>query len=165
MARKHEKFSYNYGWKTAPETWSFYWNNKLIQLDNNTRSQVALLMLSGKETEAEAILKRLLRKQEKEEGYICIGFFAENGKDYYFTQDLKCKRNDLQDKLLAFKRWKNYIESMNGCLSTHTVTSGYFTPNGRMTEGKEEAPNNKIDLKKPCIIRLVKPMKAKVFQY
>lgn len=65
MARKHEKFSYNYGWRTAPEQWNFYWNNKLIQLDHNTRSEVALLMLSGKETEAEAILKRLLRKQEK----------------------------------------------------------------------------------------------------
>ena len=65
MARKHDKFSYSYGWRTAPEQWSFYWNGKLIQLDSDTRSQVALLMLSGKETEAEAILKRLLRKQEK----------------------------------------------------------------------------------------------------
>lgn len=48
MARNHDKFSYNYGWRTAPEQWSFYWNNKLIQLDYSTHSEVALLMISGK---------------------------------------------------------------------------------------------------------------------
>ena len=164
MARKHEKFTYSYGWKLAPEQWYFGWNGKPIQLDASTRSQVAMLMISGKETEAEAILKRLLRKQEKEDSYICIGFYTEDGKDYYFTQDLKCRRDNLQDKLYAFKEWKRYIEAREGCLSTHTVTTGYLAPDGKMTEGKEEAPHNRIDLKKPCIIRLVKPMEAKVFQ-
>lgn len=103
MARKHDKFSYNYGWRTAPEQWNFYWNNKLIRLDHNTRSGVALLMLSGKETEAEAILKRLLRKQEKEDRYICIGFFCVNSNQYYFTQALKCSRNDMQGKFFPIK--------------------------------------------------------------
>ena len=90
MARKHDKFTYSYGWRMAPEQWNFYWNNKPIHLDNNTRSTVACLMLSGKETEAEAILKRELRKQEKEESYICIGFFGKNSRQFYFTQQLRC---------------------------------------------------------------------------
>ena len=165
MARKHERFTYSYGWKTAPEQWHFGWNGKPIQLDASTRSQVAMLMIAGKETEAEAILKRLLRKQEKEDSFVCIGFYTEDGKDYYFTQDLKCRRDNLQDKLYAFKEWKRYIEARDCSLSTHTVTTGYLAPDGRMTEGKEEIPQNRIDLKKPCIIRLVKPMEAKVFQY
>ena len=109
MARKHDKFSYNYGWSTAPEQWSFYWNNKLIQLDYSTHSEVALLMISGKKTEAEAMLKRLLRKQEKEDSYICIGFFGVNSNQYYFTQTLKCSRNDMQGKLYSYKEWKHYI--------------------------------------------------------
>lgn len=165
MARKHDKFSYSYMWRLAPEQWNFYWNNKLIQLDNNTRSQVACLMLEGKETEAEAILKRLLRKQEKEDSYICIGFYGVDNSQYYFTQQLKCRRNNLQEKLYSYKEWKRYIQSKDCDLSTHTVTSGYLTPDGKMTEGKTEETHNKIDLKKPCIIKLVKPLESRVFQF
>lgn len=165
MSRKHDKFSYNYGWKTAPEQWNFYWNDKLINLDSDIRSQVACLMLSGKETEAEAILKRLLRKQEKEESYICIGFSGVKSDQYYFTQQLKCRRNNLQGKLYAYKEWKHYIQSKDCDLSTHIVTSGYLTPDGKMTEGKTEETHNMVDLKRPVIIRLIKAKESRVFQF
>lgn len=164
MARKHDKFSYSYGWKTAPEQWSFYWNGKLIQLDSDTRSQVALLMLSGKEADADAILKRLLRKQEKEDSDICIGFYAENSNQYYFTLQLKCSKNDMQGKLYSYKEWKHYIQSKNCYLSTHEVTSGYFIPNGKEPKEKKEA-QDKIDLNRPVIIRLVKAKQDKIFQF
>ncbi len=155
MARKHDKFSYSYGWKTAPEQWSFYWNGKLIQLDSGTRSEVALLMLSGKETEAEAILKRLLRKREKEGSDICIGFYAENSNRYYFTLQLKCGRNDMQGKLYSYKEWKHYIQSKNCYLSTYEVTRGCFIPNGKKLKEKKET-QDKIDLNRAVIIRLLK---------
>lgn len=165
MARKHEKFSYSFGWRTAPEQWHFGWNEKSIQLDNSIRSQLAMLMIQGEETKAEDILKRILRKQEKEESYVCIGFYSENGKEYYFTQDLKCRSDDLQDKLLAYKEWKRYIKERNCDLTTHTVTSGCLMQDGKMSEGKEEAVYNRIDLSKPCTIKLVKPMRERVFQF
>lgn len=165
MARKHDKFTYSYGWRMAPEQWNFYWNNKLIHLDNDTRSTVACLMLSGKETEAEAILKRELRKQEKEDSYICIGFYGVNSTQYYFTQQLKCRKNDFKGKLYSYKEWKRYIESKDCDLSTYTLTSGYLTPNGKMTERKTEETHNKIDLNRPCIIKLVKQMESRVFQF
>lgn len=165
MARKHEKFSYNYGWRTAPEQWSFFWNNKLIQIDDDTRSTIVCLMLAGKETEAEAILKRMLRKQEKEESYICIGFFGKNSRIFYFTRQLKCKRNNLQGKLYAYKEWKRYIQSKDGYLSTYTVTSGYLTPDGKMVKGKMEERHNKVDLDRPVIIRLVNAKEDMVFQF
>lgn len=164
MARKHDKFSYNYGCRTAPEQWNFYWNNKLIQMDYSTHSEVALLMLSGKETEAETILKRLLRKQEKEDSDICIGFYGENSNRYYFTLQLKCSRNDMQGKLYSYKEWKHYIQSEDCNLPTYEVTSGYFIPNGKRTKGKEET-HNKIDLNRPVIIRLIKAKQDKVFQF
>ena len=126
MARKHDKFTYSYGWRMAPEQWNFYWNNKPIHLDNNTRLTVACLMLSGKETEAEVILKRELRKQEKEESYICIGFFGKNSRQFYFTQQLRCRRNNLQEKLYSYKEWKHYIEMRDCDLALSTVTSGHI---------------------------------------
>lgn len=165
MARKHEKFTYSYGWRTAPEQWRFQWYGKQIQLDVDTRSQVAMLMLEGRETEAEAILKRLLRKQEKAESYICIGFYTEDGKEYYFTQTLQCRMDDFRYKIYAFKEWKRYIKERDCLLSAYQVTTGYLMSNGKMTEGKEEKQQSKIDLKKPCTIRLVKPIEERVFQF
>ena len=122
-------------------------------------------MLSGKEAEAEAILKRLLRKQEKEENYICISFYRANSTQYYFTQQLRCISNHLQEKLYAYKEWKRYIKSKNCVLSTHTVTSGYLMPDGKMTEEKTEEIHNKIDLKRPVTIRLIKAKEDKIFQF
>lgn len=165
MARKHENFTYSYGWRTAPEQWYFGWNGKPIQLDYETRSQVAQLMLAGRETEAEAILKRLLRKQEKEESYICIGFFGVDSSQYYFAQQLRCRRNDLQEKLNSYKEWKRYIQARDCVLSTCAVTSGYMLPNGKMTNGTEEDSKDRVDLSRPLIIRLVKSAEDKVFQF
>ena len=66
MARKHENFNYNYGWKTAPEQWSFYYNGKYIPLEHETRNRLACMCLSGKVKEAEDELKRLLYQKVKE---------------------------------------------------------------------------------------------------
>jgi hypothetical protein len=165
MARKHDKFTYSYGWRTAPEQWNFFWNDKLIRLNNDTRSTVASLMLSGKKTEAEAILKRELRKQEKEESYICIGFFGKNSKQFYFTQQLRCRRDNLKEKLYAYKEWKHYIEMRGSDLALSTVTSGYMQADGKMSDGKAEKSKNIVDLNRPCIIKLVKPMEKRVFQF
>lgn len=162
VARKHERFSYSYGWRTAPEQWRFALNGKQIQLDSNTRSQLAQLILQGNEIEAEAILKRLLRKQEKEESMICIGFFAENSNTYYFTQDLKCRRNDLQNKLFAYKKWKQYILDNDCYLSAYTLTSGHIIP-GETCKKYENQILEKIDLSRPIIIRLVKEPCDKMF--
>lgn len=165
MSRKHENFKYSYGWKTAPEQWRFYWNGNPIQLDNETRSTVAQLMLAGKEDEAEAILKRLLRKQEKETSFICIGFLTKNGNRYYFTQDLKCRRDNLEDKLNAYKKLKRYIEDNNGRLLTaHKVTSGYLSPDGKMVKENEMDSQEEIDLTRPIIVRLIKTPEMKIFQ-
>ena len=47
MARKHENFSYNYGWKTAPEQWNFFFNEKRIDMDTDTRNNLACLCIYG----------------------------------------------------------------------------------------------------------------------
>lgn len=155
MSRKHEIFNYDYGIKLAPEQWSFYLNNKAIRLDNNTRSTLARLCIAGKVKEAEDVLKRLLRKEEKKvNDYICIGFFVKNSRRYYFSQDLKCHRNDLQSKLYAYKEWKRYIQKRNNTLQAATVTSGYITPDG-ISKGIKEDNGDLIDITRGCIIKLM----------
>ena len=163
MARKHEKFSCSYGWRTAPEQWRFYWNGKPINLETSIQSNVACLMLAGKEIEAEAILKRLLRKQEKEPEYICIGFWDKAKKRYYFTQQLKCRSDDFQAKLYAYKEWKGYIKERNCTLSTITITSGYLMSDGKMSNETQVNRNEEIDIKNPVIIHLIGS--DKVFQF
>lgn len=65
MARRHEKFSYTYGWRTAPESYQFYLNGKLINLGCNTRNKLGYMCACGDIKKAEKELKRLLRKEEK----------------------------------------------------------------------------------------------------
>lgn len=159
MARKHEEFTYS-GYKYSPESFRFYMNGKYINLDAQSAHDIACMVISGRKKEAEDTLKRILRNAEKETNdYICIGFYGVNSDTYYFTQDLKCNKNNLQDKLHAYKEWKRYIKSKNCDLSTHTVTSGLLTPDGKMTKEREENVLDKVDLSRPCIIRLVNPKK------
>lgn len=70
----------------------------------------------------------------------------------------------MQGKLFSYKEWKHYIQSKDCNLPTYEVTSGYFIPNGKMP-GKKEEVNNKIDLNRPVIIRLIRAEQDKVFQF
>jgi hypothetical protein len=113
--RKHDNFTYNYGWRTAPEQWSFYHNGKLIELDSDIRNSLACLCLSGKTREAENELKRIIRKQQKTSNkYVTIGFYGvEHTKEYYFTKQLLARKDNLSDMLRIYKDWKEYILNLN----------------------------------------------------
>lgn len=153
MARKHENFSYDYGWKSAPEQWSFYYNKKYIPLNRDTRNRLACMCLSGKVKEAEDELKRLLRKEEKKPSdLVTFGFYGKNSKDFYFTKQLIAHRSDLPEKLRIYKEWKRYIiENCNGRLQPFTVTTGYFTPYGTEKAIEEDA-GIEIDTKRRGIV-------------
>ena len=137
---------------------------KRIRLDSDTRNSVVAHMIKGEEEKAETILKRLLRKQEREESYICIGFVGEDENKYYFTKQLKCKRNDLQGKLYAYKQFKNFLLKNNNEVLTPIIKSGYLTPFGQESV-KEKEYKEKVNITKPCIVKLVKPMNEKIFQF
>lgn len=157
MARKHEKFSYNYGWKTAPEQWNFFYNGKRINLDDNTRDTLACMCISGKVKETEDILKRMLRKEEKQDRVqkYCIAFFEVNSDRFYYTQNLAYDKNDLQDALRCYKEWKQYILSKGCELETEFKTiSGYITPDG-YSNGKDITEHHLIDLTRCHTVKLV----------
>ena len=157
MARKHENFSYNYGWKTAPEQWNFFFNEKRIDLDTDTKNNLACLCISGKIKEAEDMLKRMLRKEEKQDRVQkhCIAFFEVDSDRFYYTQDLAYDKNDLQDALRCYKEWKQYILAKGCELETEFKTvSGYVTPCG-YSRGKDITEHHLIDLTRCHTIKLI----------
>lgn len=162
MRKEYARFTYS-GYRYSPESFKFYCNNKPINLDHQTTSNLACMVISGRKQDAESELKHLLRRQEKQaEDYICFGFY-DRDDNYYFTKDLKCRRNSLQDKLYAYKQWKHYIQSNNNRLYQATVTSGYLTPYG-MVEKEVVESYADIDINKPVIIRLVTPEERRMFK-
>ena len=158
MARKHDKLFKYGGYRYAPEQWGFSYNGKQINLDTDTKTTLAMLVISGKRKEAEDELKRLLRKEEKQiNDFVTFGFFGKNSNKYYFTSQLSAHRNNLAEKLRIYKEWKRYIiEDKNGKLQPFVVTSGYFTPYGT-EEKREEDTSIVIDFKRHgCTIRFIK---------
>lgn len=165
MSRKHENFTYNYGWRTAPEQWNFYLNGKRIRLDHETRNKLACMCLLGKAKEAEDELKRLLRKEEKQKhDFVTFGFYGKNSKDFYFTKQLKAHRTDQVEKLRIYKEWKRYIvDDCNERLQPFKVTTGHITPYGN-AKATEEDTSVLIDTdKRGIVIKFVENSKNKMF--
>ena len=109
------------------------------------------------EVEAEDILKRMLRKEEKQDRVQkhCIAFFEVDSDRFYYTQDLAYDKNDLQDALRCYKKWKQYILSKGCELETEFKTvSGYVTPCG-YSRGKDITEHHLIDLTRCCTVKLV----------
>lgn len=150
--RKHDKFTYSYGWRTAPEQWNFYHNEKLIKLDNDIRNSLACLCISGKVTEAENELKRIIRKsQTKSSKFATIGFYdTERKTEYYFTKQLLARKDNLQDMLRVYKEWKSYILNM-GC-QLPAYTEGKLDGNYNTIE-KQTVYNN-VDITRGLIINV-----------
>ena len=91
--RKHDNFSYTYGWRTAPEQWNFYHNDKLIELDNDVRNSLACMCIAGDITEAENELKRIIRKRQTQIKTDCIiAFYGKDSSEYYYSKNLKANR-------------------------------------------------------------------------
>lgn len=155
MARKHENFAYNHGWRTAPEQYNFFLNRKLIHLDSDTRNSLACLVIYGNKKEAEDKLKRMLRAEEKKiNNFVTIGFFYKGeDKRYVYTKDLIARRTDQQDMLRIYKAFKTYCEKLNCEVSTHTVTSGFVTPYG-MEKVETHETKELVDTSKPCLIKI-----------
>ena len=114
------------------------------------------MCLSGKETEAEAELKRVLRKEEKSPRVVgkCICFFKKGSGTYYYTLQLMYKPDDLQDGLRCYKEWKRYIQSKDCMLET-----GYVITEGVLLDGKETVQRtvtSKVDLTRCRSIKVVR---------
>lgn len=150
--RKHDKFTYSYGWRTAPEQWNFYHNEKLIKLDNDTRNSLACLCISGKVSEAENELKRIIRKrQTKNNKYATIGFYdVERKTEYYFTKQLLARKDNLQDMVRIYKEWKSYILNMNCQLPAYT--EGKL--DGKYNTIEKQTVYNNVDITRGLIINV-----------
>lgn len=158
MSRKHENFSYNYGWRTATEQWRFFLNGKYIHLDMETQSSLACMCLAGKEKEAEDELKRILRKDEKKPRVVgkCICFFKKDSDEFYYTQQLRYNPNDIQDALRCYKEWKRYIKDKDCILETgYELSEGEFNPFGE-NKTKSKTVTSVVDITRCRSINIVR---------
>lgn len=166
MSRKHEQFSYVYGLRYAPEQWSFYWNNKKVHLEHDTKTSLALLVIQGKAKEAEDILKRLLRKEEKEVCHsISYGFYGlDRREEYFFTRQLACSSNSgLLERLCVYKAWKQYLKERDAKVSSYCFSEYALEP-GKALEKEEKERMERVDLLRPCTVRL-ESSKQRAFLY
>lgn len=165
MARKHEKFSFTHGWQTAPESYQFYLNGELINLDCNTRNKLGYMCACGDIKKAEAELKRLLRKEEKRSGICgkCVAFYVLNEKKYVYSQNFLYNPYNRDEALLMYKGLKHYIEGNgNKIASSVRTTSGFVTPFG-VTKGEDMTEEYDIDLSRRFLITITRNPKDVMF--
>ena len=157
MSRKHDNLFNYYGYRYAPEQWRFFYNDKPIRLDEETKSRLAIMYISGGKKKVEDELKRILRKEEKRiNDLVTFGFYAKNSKDYYLRRNLTAHRENIKEKLCAYKQLKKYITERNNRINIFVVTTGYITPDG-VEARREEDKEIIIDMDKPgCVIRCIK---------
>lgn len=165
MARKYERFSYTHGWKTAPESYKFYLNGELINLDYNTRNKLGYMCACGDIKKAEKELKRLLRKEEKRSGICgkCVAFYVLNEQKYIYSESFLYNPYNRDEAMLMYKQWKQYIkENDNKISSSVRITSGFVTPYG-VTKVEDKAEEYTIDLSRGCLITIIRNPKNVMF--
>lgn len=159
MSRKHENFSYYYGIKCAPEQWKFYYNGTLIPLECEKTSTLAQLCIAGRKREAEDMLKRMLRAEEKRGSIAgkCIAFFKKGSdEEYYFTQQLMYNPNNIQSALYSYKEWKRYIKKQDCQLTVgYELTTGEFVPGGE-NKGVRKQVRETVDLSRLHSVTIVR---------
>lgn len=167
MARKHEKFSFTYGWKTAPESYKFYLNGKIINLDFNTCNRLGYMCCCGKVKEAENELKRFLRKEEKRSAICgkCIAFYELDGNKYFYSRDCVYKSGNLAEALRMYKEWKRYIQERDNKIAAPVrITTGFITPYGVM-KGEDITEEYIVDLSRKRIITIIRNPRNVMFPF
>lgn len=161
MSRKHENFTYRRCGDREfydASQYTFYLNNKVINLNYNMQSDLAYLCVQGKIKEAEDKLKRMLRKQEKQKiKFVTYGFnFEDNPKAYVWSPSPwnSARIDNIQDRLRVYKRMKHnfFVENEGYYIERNVIVEqGSFNPfgknNSKKIENKRKLNGNIFTLK------------------
>lgn len=165
MARKHERFSYTHGWKTAPESYKFYLNGEIINLDYDIRIKLGYMCACGKFKEAEKELKRLLRKEEKRSGICgkCVAFYVLNGRKYFYSESFLYNPYNRDEAILMYKEWKHYIQAHGNKIAEPVrTTSAFLTPYG-VEKAEDRTEEYTVDLSRGSVITVTRNPKDVMF--
>lgn len=166
MKKEREHFTYK-GYKYDPNQWYFYLNGKLLNLPYQDSHDLGYLAICGKHKEVIDELKRIIRKERKENivKAKCVAYYVANSNEYYFTRDLSFNPTDRIRALYCYKEWKKHVIK-NDCILRKAVTiqEGSVTPFG-VDKPREIIIEDKIDLSHKFFIKLVKPKENFVYQY
>jgi len=141
--RAYAVLSFSNGNKNIPEYTQ-------IKLDNEETSRCGNAFCCGGRKQAITELKKIIRQKIKQQKQLAtIGFFdAEYPKQYYFTQQLRANKNNINDMLWAYKRFKNYVLENNCKFKAYTMAKldGHYRPE------ETKIKYNYIDINRPLIV-------------
>lgn len=136
----------------APEQSTFFVDGKVYApMYSQLSHDLGCLVIEGKVKEAEDMIKRDIRKKNKEIRRCTIGFFEKGTNRYFYTSQLGAYDNDLCDKLRVYKEWKRFVESKNCVMGTHEVSEGSIIP-GQKSSSKSRLTEDIADLSRPVKI-------------
>ena len=153
------------GYRYAPESFKAYrvlvdqsgrGNHFYEKLDftHEENTEIGYAYVTKGNDAAEAIIKRLVRKQErKPKEYMTYGFRdVENPKTCHFTQQILVRPTaSITDKHRAFREFKDYLLS-NGC-KIKRYTSCKL--DGRYQVESKEDVYDEVDITKPVRVRIL----------
>ena len=114
-----------------------------------------MLYILGKEKEAADKIKKQIRASYKKPEYITIGYMQEGSKSrYFFTRQLKARRDDLPEKLRIYKEYKSFLQSNNFIVNTYEVNTADVIP-GKAAAATTKVIKEKADPHRPIIIKFV----------
>jgi hypothetical protein len=142
-------------YRYAPEQSIFWVNGRVYApMYSQLAHDLGCLVVEGRVKEAEDMIKRDIRKKNKESRRCTIGFFEKDTKRYFYTSQLVASDNDLQDKLRVYKEWKHFVESKNCVMGTHEISEGSFIPEQK-SSAQKRMTEDIADLSRPIKIYLV----------
>lgn len=151
-----DKINYAYTcYRYASESFKAYviiGNKKMMfSLDYDMRNQLGYWAICGQSKKVIDELKRIYRKNTQiNNNKICYGVFELNDKyTYRYIRQLQANKYDMQQKLVAYKTFKQYFEARNWEITEYTqgILDGSYNTIERQDVKRKLDKNRIFELK------------------
>lgn len=155
------------GYKFAPESFKCYmvvldlkgYNHSYFELKDFSKEEnekVGMTCISEGKQEAEAEIKRIIRKKNISYNYITYGYMVANENTVAYLQYGRIDNNaNILEKLKLYKEVKEYFKSQNYIITGYTLNSFELSSNLELTNVKKEKKEQVLDAK-PIKIRFIR---------
>lgn len=155
------------GYKFAPESFKCYmvvldlkgYNHSYFELKDFSKEEnekVGMTCIAKGKQEAEAEIKRIIRKKNMSYNYITYGYMVANENTVAYLQYGRIDNNaNILEKLKLYKEVKEYFKSQNYIITGYTLNSFELSSNLELTNVKKEKNEQVLDTK-PIKIRFIR---------
>lgn len=154
-------------YKFAPESFKCYmvvldlkgYNHSYFELKNFSKEEnekVGMTCITKGKQEAEAEIKRIIRKKNIDRKYITYGYKVLNQNIIAYLQYDRIDNNaNILEKLKLYKKVKSYFKSQNYIITEYTLNSFELNSNLDLTNVKKEKKKQILNTK-PIKIRFIR---------